>query len=827
MNEILAITEAIESTGVNWTAGKTSVSELSVEEKLRLCGTIIRPLPADAMVVGRPMTALDDPQSFDWRNVGGKNYITSVKNQGHCGSCWAFGAIGALEACINISKDRQMTNFNLSEQHLVANCCSNCGNCDGGSPTDALEYFKNHGVPTESCYPYSGKNSSCNPCSGWETSALDQQIDDYVYIQPSEADFKWALQNYGPMVVVLDTGSDWFYYQSGIYEPVWTSDEFGSANHVVVLVGWNDAGGYWIVKNSYGSGWGENGYCKVKYGNLEQYNYAYSIIYEKNITVEVSAIPASGKAPLTTIFKSVVESDNPMQSYLWEFGDGNTANTQNTTHTYNNKGRYDIMMTATDIYGNTGTGITTVNVLGDDVDISNLELMNFEFKCLGSCVSPCNLSYLVQFKNIGSDPITCTIGYVLNDVWCPCKDVMIASGAANADIGSISGMTIGTLVIYPAVNGVTFGNPITLTISGDDCHPDYLTSQIYCDPCEAPGTAMINIGWKNNYGSDIQVGIGYIINGEWYHVGNSNIAAGKTCAIQEVISDLPSGEYIIKPAINACPSEYSRTIVIEGGEDAIVITDHVVTPQSCIAPCNTTISTTYTNNGSAEATKNVGFAVDGAYYFTGQITLAAGASTIETNVISLDAGTHEICGAIDGVIDTNHCQAVVVIENGEKRTPPCGNYGDVDGDGYVTQNDVQMVIDHIVGSATLTPEQFARADVNGDGNVEGADSHIIQQYVENVIDTFPICNEPTEAIFEVTDFSIIPQTCESPCNVAISITWTNNGSVAGSKEVGFTIDGTSYPDKMVTLVPGESYTSVKSSPVLSAGTYTVCPYPNE
>jgi C1A family cysteine protease len=108
--------------------------------------------------------------------------------------------------------------------------------------------------------------------AGWEDRAY--KIKDHVYVEPSTDDFKWALKEYGPISVVLEAPDDWYYYRSGVYSPV---TDVGWANHAVLLTGWDDSDGCWFIKNSWGKNWGENGYARVKYGNLERYNYAYAI----------------------------------------------------------------------------------------------------------------------------------------------------------------------------------------------------------------------------------------------------------------------------------------------------------------------------------------------------------------------------------------------------------------------------------------------------------------------------------------------------------------------------------------------------------------------
>ena len=274
--KLVVIQNAIKEKGAHWTAGKTSVSELSIEEKEMLCGLDIGPISADVPVISPPVRMRAIPYgTFDWRNKDGQNWMTSVKNQGYCGSCWAFADLGVIEAVINIERYNPDIDLDLSEQHLVSDCCPYCGNCGGGYLDSALSYIMNNGVPDEACFPYQASNSSCTPCTDWQDRAWTIGTAYWIVPNTKEA-YKWGLETFGPMIVVLHATDDFFYYTGGIYEPVLSEGWGAVPNHAVVLVGYNDTGEYWIIKNSWGedSGWGEEGYVKVRYGVLEQYDYA-------------------------------------------------------------------------------------------------------------------------------------------------------------------------------------------------------------------------------------------------------------------------------------------------------------------------------------------------------------------------------------------------------------------------------------------------------------------------------------------------------------------------------------------------------------------------
>lgn len=260
--------EDIKLAGESWTPGITSVSHFSPKDKLAFGTQGSQPEP-NKKIMRAPMMSTSEYipglVEFDLRDEG---MVSPVKSQGSCGSCWAFSATGAVESMIlkeiGIIED-------LSEQHLISTYC-NAGSCDGGWTDWALGYIKHTGIPLESCYPNRYEDSGKEACVGWESQAY--RIIDYVCIGNSEDDFKWALQTHGPLCVVLCAPSDWYYYRSGIYSPV---TNLGWANHAVLLTGWDDTDGCWFIKNSWGKNWGEQGYARVKYGDLEKYNYAYAV----------------------------------------------------------------------------------------------------------------------------------------------------------------------------------------------------------------------------------------------------------------------------------------------------------------------------------------------------------------------------------------------------------------------------------------------------------------------------------------------------------------------------------------------------------------------
>jgi hypothetical protein len=207
----------------------------------------------------------DLPDSFDWRNVNNTNWITSVKNQGNCGSCTAFGTVGALESVVQIELG-EIIDIDLSEADLYY---CNGGDCNRGiSIPDAAQYVSSIGVSDELCFPYTTIDASCSDKSlNWINRVIKAKTSK---VQGLTA-IKNAIYQYGGVVSGFIVFEDFYYYNEGVYEHVYGNAVGG---HTITIVGWNDNPGYWICKNSWGSGWGEEnpyannnerGYFRIKY----------------------------------------------------------------------------------------------------------------------------------------------------------------------------------------------------------------------------------------------------------------------------------------------------------------------------------------------------------------------------------------------------------------------------------------------------------------------------------------------------------------------------------------------------------------------------------
>jgi len=222
-----------------------------------------------------PMAVVDDvsgvPDSFDWRTKGA---VTGVKNQGDCGSCWSFSATGNMEGQWFLKGNDLI---GLSEQDLV-DCDHNCmeymgesvcdQGCDGGLMPNAFMYtIKNGGIDTEASYPYDGID---NPSCEFNSTSIGAKMSNWTMIPGNETKMAAYLFANGPVSIAVDAES-WQFYFGGVWQDPWCGT---SLDHGVLIVGFDheyniigEYTEYWIVKNSWGEFWGEDGYIYLERGS--------------------------------------------------------------------------------------------------------------------------------------------------------------------------------------------------------------------------------------------------------------------------------------------------------------------------------------------------------------------------------------------------------------------------------------------------------------------------------------------------------------------------------------------------------------------------------
>jgi len=225
-------------------------ADLTSEEfKAKYTGAIYQPQPEAETFTPK---AVKLPESVDWRSKGA---VTPVKNQGSCGSCWAFSATGAIEGSYFVHKGKLV---NFSEQQMV-DCAKSAGHgCSGGWPYLAIDYAAKNGIETQADYPYTARDGTCKFNAGKAIKATSG----YKMVTPKSSELlKTALVNQPVSVCVQADQSAFQFYKSGVL----ATGCGASINHAVLAVGYQKVGVLeaFIVKNSWGTGWGNGGYIHL------------------------------------------------------------------------------------------------------------------------------------------------------------------------------------------------------------------------------------------------------------------------------------------------------------------------------------------------------------------------------------------------------------------------------------------------------------------------------------------------------------------------------------------------------------------------------------
>jgi cathepsin H len=207
----------------------------------------------------------DIPVEWDWRELGG---VSPVKDQGNCGSCWAFSSTGCLESRHLIQYGNLQT---YSEQQLI-DCSGNFENygCNGGLPSHAFEYLSQdgNGATSELAYPYTAADGTCNIAK--DPILLNVWYGAYNITAGDEVELADAVYGVGPVSVAFQVVDDFFSYTSGIYTSDTCCNTQECVNHAVLAVGYGvdvvSGMDYWIIKNSWGTNWGDQGFFKMERG---------------------------------------------------------------------------------------------------------------------------------------------------------------------------------------------------------------------------------------------------------------------------------------------------------------------------------------------------------------------------------------------------------------------------------------------------------------------------------------------------------------------------------------------------------------------------------
>jgi len=327
------------------------------------------------------------PDQFSWKNYNGKDWTTPAKNQGSCGSCWAFGAIALLESMVKIREGIAEINPDFSEQYVLS-CLPEAGSCRGGRAWEALRLLQEetpegnnaNGTIFEECFPYQADDDI--PCSDKCPNWMDQLVPILnwgYWDSDGTSEGRKAIKSYifenGPVVTHI-RATDWFklfgalFHNPNFYYPRFR--RIYSVNHVVLIVGWKDipnipSGGYWICKNSWGTDWGYDGFFNIAYGslNIDRYRIIWAD-YDPDSYNWPPVADAGGSYGAylgEEIIFDASESfgyEGEIINYKWDFGDGINGTGINPAHKYEEIGKYTVTLTVTDVNNIMATDTTYV-----------------------------------------------------------------------------------------------------------------------------------------------------------------------------------------------------------------------------------------------------------------------------------------------------------------------------------------------------------------------------------------------------------------------------------------------------------------------------------
>jgi C1A family cysteine protease len=365
--ELEALQRRLQEEGAKWTAGEKSLSHLSKEEFKQMLGLKFHgrikviPIVSTKARSSRPFSL---PSSLDWRDYNGVNWITPIKDQQQCGSCYSFATVGTMETLIKLDQSDPDFDVDLSEQYLVSCGPSGSrqgidyGGCIGNYADYVSDFLTSTGVPDEACFPYdanqvAGSEPSCDEVCG-DVASKVKKLSSWSYIAPQASlyipqpdEIKAVLVN-KPVPCGFLVYEDFQNYTGGVYEPLTGQEILGG--HLVYIIGYHDSQSCWIVKNSWGTDWGESGFFKIAYNQTSVSSLTWfgteALDFNYGESVTTSTIPPSSTTstaisttttvPITTTTTTIAPEDMPNLAPCAPYGwsDPIVPSSQQGTNTY-------------------------------------------------------------------------------------------------------------------------------------------------------------------------------------------------------------------------------------------------------------------------------------------------------------------------------------------------------------------------------------------------------------------------------------------------------------------------------------------------------------
>jgi len=448
------LNQTLKKQNATWVAKENWLTQLPKAEVKRMMGLQQAP-PVDVDFVLPQMNIQEVlPASIDWRNKDGRNWVSPILNQGNCGSCVAFAAIGVLETQLNISALLPNMNIRLSPSHLFS--CGG-GGCDfGWMPESAARQLMKTGVTDEACMPYtSGATGQDVACSATCADVNQRTYRIANYTTPTSyaknvTAIKQALQK-GPLMTSLSVYADFMSYAGGVYKHT-TGDYLGG--HAISIVGYDDASQSFIIRNSWGEDWGESGFGHVAYSDssgvgsstwgfdVPSMGGAVSMMNPRDysyVTGNTNFSAQSTFANSDAVNFAVYSPGN--KSAVWASSCQGASCTANFDSMKLADGRYEIQAIATNAHGDTlGASARqffyvvnkapTLNLsfTGKDVDLTRpvSERIEFAISTKSSSVPMSSLEF--HFKNASGKETTRTSNVVLDNMVSGWRTNLVANG---------------------------------------------------------------------------------------------------------------------------------------------------------------------------------------------------------------------------------------------------------------------------------------------------------------------------------------------------------------------------------------------------------------